>query len=365
MKIGYLLRYYPTLTETFVHDEIAGVAARGVRPWIGALGARADGALRAGPDPAPVCRIGRPWAARLRGPRTAAARQLAAWQRPKDAARLDALRAVLGDTDLLHAHFAGENAELAWALHAEGGPPYTVTVHAVDLFKPRPSLDTVLGAASAVLTVSAYNEALLQARGISARLVRCGPAPGPGPAPPQDGPGLRLLFVGRDTPKKGLDTLLAAMALAPPGVSLTVVGPPPRPATPAVVFAGPLPAPAVRAAIAAHDAVVLPSRRAADGDQDGIPVVLMEALAQARPVLTTPVSGIPELVDDTVGWLVPPDDPAALAAAFSAAADPDARRNRGAAGPARLAARGFTLDAQVDGVITAWRSVLSALALGR
>ena len=363
MKVGYLLRYYPTLTETFVHDEIGAVAGRGFRPWIAALGARADGAHRAGPDPAPVHRIGRPWVSRLRGLRTAAARQLAAWQRPKDAARLDALREVLGDTDLLHAHFAGENAELAWALRAEGGPPYTVTVHAVDLFKPRPSLDAVLGAASAVLTVSAYNQTLLQSRGISARLVRCGPATVGPPVPPQDGPGLRLLFIGRETPKKGLDTLLAAMALTPSDTTLTVVGPALRPAAPAgVTFVGPLPAPAVRDAIDAHDLLVLPSQRAPDGDQDGIPLVLMEALARGRPVVTTPVSGIPELIDDTVGWLVPPADPKALATAICAARDPTARRNRGAAGPARLMAGGFTLDAQVDGVITAWRSVFAGLA---
>ncbi len=365
MRVGYLLRYYPALTETFVRSEIAGVVARGVDAWIGALGARDDGAPCDGPDPAPVRRIGRPWHARLRGPGSAAARQLAAWQRPKDAARLVALRAAARGTDLLHAHFAGENAELAWALHAETGLPYTVTVHAVDLFKPRPSLGAVLGAAAAVLTVSAYNQALLAARGVESAVVRCGPPLG-APLPPRDGPGLRLLFVGRDVPKKGLDTLLTAMESAPDGVSLSVVGAPARAAAlPRVRWCGPLPPAAVRAAIDAHDLLVLPCRRAPDGDQDGVPLALMEALARGRPVLTTPLSGIPELVDDAVGWLVPPDDPRALGQAIAAAQDPAARRNRGAAGPAQLRARGFTLDAQVDGVLTAWRSVFTALAPAR
>ena len=52
---------------------------------------------------------------------------------------------------------------------------------------------------------------------------------------------------------------------------------------------------------------------------EGLPVVLMEALALRRPVITTWIAGIPELVDSEVGWLVPPGDAAALADAIRAA----------------------------------------------
>jgi glycosyltransferase involved in cell wall biosynthesis len=60
----------------------------------------------------------------------------------------------------------------------------------------------------------------------------------------------------------------------------------------------------------------LPCRVLEDGDRDGIPNVLAEAMACGLPVVTTPVSGIPELVEDGInGLLVPPDHPEAIAAA--------------------------------------------------
>jgi glycosyltransferase involved in cell wall biosynthesis len=62
---------------------------------------------------------------------------------------------------------------------------------------------------------------------------------------------------------------------------------------------------------------VLPCVQTENGDQDGIPVSLMEAMVLKVPVITTPVSGIPELVTDGVsGLLVPPHDPSSLAAAL-------------------------------------------------
>ena len=62
---------------------------------------------------------------------------------------------------------------------------------------------------------------------------------------------------------------------------------------------------------------VLPCRVADDGDMDGVPVVLMEAMAMAIPVVSTTVSGIPELIcHETSGWLVPQQDPVALADAL-------------------------------------------------
>jgi glycosyltransferase involved in cell wall biosynthesis len=62
----------------------------------------------------------------------------------------------------------------------------------------------------------------------------------------------------------------------------------------------------------------------------------MEAMAAGLPVISTAVSGIPELVDESVGWLVPPDDDAALRRALDAARDPRERRRRGAAARARV-----------------------------
>ena len=69
-----------------------------------------------------------------------------------------------------------------------------------------------------------------------------------------------------------------------------------------------LPPSQIPAALAEAQVFALPCRIADSGDRDGIPVAMMEAMAAGLPVVTTPVSGIPELVDDTVGWLVPTDD---------------------------------------------------------
>jgi colanic acid/amylovoran biosynthesis glycosyltransferase len=106
--------------------------------------------------------------------------------------------------------------------------------------------------------------------------------------------------------------------------------------------------------MAAASVLVLPCRRAASGDMDGVPMVLMEAMAMGRPVVTTSLSGIPELVDASVGWLVPPEDPAALVRALREATSREECARRGERGPARLRERRFTLEDQVAGVLAAW-----------
>lgn len=359
----YLLRYYPTLTETFVQDEIVGMQTAGVDVRVAALGARADGALARDLPAVPVLRVPRrPLTGRLRTA-TPGMRWLATHQRTKDAARLPWLAARIADVDVVHVHFAGEAAEWACALRRDGGPPYTVTVHAADLFKPRPAFDTVLSEAAAVFTVAAHHAALLGARGHAARLARCGPVlPDWRLPPPPAGP-LRALFIGRDVPKKGLDILLRAWR-PDPGDQLTLVTDRQVAGDPTIVSPGLQTRADVRAHMARSNTVVLPCRQAPDGDLDGVPVALMEALAAGRPVISTTVSGIPELVDDGVGWLIPPDDPAALRRALGAARDPIERAHRGARGPGRLADRGFTRAAQVEAVLSGWRQVPSLRTCG-
>jgi glycosyltransferase involved in cell wall biosynthesis len=90
---------------------------------------------------------------------------------------------------------------------------------------------------------------------------------------------------------------------------------------------------------------VLPSRR------EGLPVVVLEAFALARPVIATRVGGTPDVVrDGDTGWLAPPEDPAGLARALlAAAADPAARAERGARGEA-LVAEHYSMEALVDRV---------------
>lgn len=86
------------------------------------------------------------------------------------------------------------------------------------------------------------------------------------------------------------------------------------------------------------DAVVLPSVPTDEGDQEGVPVSLIEAMAAGVPVVSTLSGSIPELVTDGAGLLVPPRDPAALAAALERLRDPELRRRLAAAGRARVEA---------------------------
>lgn len=161
------------------------------------------------------------------------------------------------------------------------------------------------------------------------------------PAPParhwrQASDPLQLMSVGRLVEKKGFDRLIAALALLPADLDwhwthigggglkdllqdLAVdAGIDQR-----ISWCGACAQPEVIAAMRKSDLFVLPSRVAADGDRDGLPNVLMEAASQLLPILSTPVSAIPEFISSGTHGLLSDDAPAALADAItSLARDP-------------------------------------------
>ena len=166
---------------------------------------------------------------------------------------------------------------------------------------------------------------------------------------------LRVVAVGRMVPKKGFDVLVEAVAeLTARGVGLELViagedGP--DAATirrlvadrcpDAVQFTGPLSQCELLALYRGADVIALACRVDADGDRDGIPNVMVEAMAAGLPVVSTAVSGIPELVrDGENGLLVPPEDPGALASALlRLATDGSLRQRLAAAGRETVAER--------------------------
>jgi len=354
MKVGYVLRWFPARSETFVAREIDAVRALGVDVEVASLGARddTDGALNVGAPVFPAPR-GTERLRHLAGLQ-ARDRALLRWQRPKDVARLPWLRRLAHERgwERLHVHFAGEALEVAWA--AQTGLPLSVTVHASDLFRPRPSLPTLLPHCQVVTVCEHHRRWLARHHAVSAQVVRCGVDSDAFPEPAVvDGPGpLRLICVARDVPKKGLDQLARCL---PDDAILRLVAPCPRLEGPRVTV-GALPAAAVPAALAAAQAFVLPCRVAPDGDRDGVPVALMEAMAAGLPVVSTAVSGIPELVDDSVGWLVPPDDDAALHRALLDAGDATQRRIRGVAARARIR-QGWSIASAAQQLEALWTSV--------
>jgi glycosyltransferase involved in cell wall biosynthesis len=158
---------------------------------------------------------------------------------------------------------------------------------------------------------------------------------------------VRFLTVGRAVAKKGIDTILSALSLLPPEMDWhwTHIGGGPlreqlsRQAEEQGIagrctFLGARPQEEVLKAYRESDVFVLPCRVEPSGDRDGLPNVLVEAQSQCLPVVSTPISGITELVEDGVnGLLVPPDSPHDLADSLARLAkDPDLRARLGRAG---------------------------------
>ena len=371
--ILYVLRYFPTLSETFVYREINELVRRGFDVRIAAIGERSDGVLQ---DEAPTVPVLRPPAGlggtKVVGPLARAlarpiARREWAWLRqrypPKVAARVLwlAMEAERLGVVRVHAHFAGEAAEWGRCIAAILGVPYGVTVHAVDLFRPRDSLPRIVAEARPLIAVAHHHRQVIADRyGALAEVVRCGVDPSRYLAPrvQRSKPVLRVVCVARYAAKKGVDALVRAVEELPMDVALRLIGDAPARLASDRTTVGALPPSQVPGALARADVFALPCRIAEDGDRDGIPVALMEAMAAGLPVITTDISGIGELVDEQVGWLVPPDDPQALTVALLQAAASEAERvRRGRAGRERISARGFTVAAQVDGLLAAWGSV--------
>ena len=184
----------------------------------------------------------------------------------------------------------------------------------------------------------------------------------------------RILSVGRFQPKKGFDVLLRALALVRHHAVLTLVGYGPEEQRlrrlaralrleDRIRWIGQVDHLAVRSLYRENDLFVLASRIARDGDRDGLPNVVVEALSQGLPVVASRVSALPEIVEDGVnGRLVPPEDPAALAAALSELTeDPVARRRMGAAGIHRVA-EGWDVEVGVTQLLTLLRRVLGEVS---
>jgi glycosyltransferase involved in cell wall biosynthesis len=182
------------------------------------------------------------------------------------------------------------------------------------------------------------------------------------PAPPvreerQAQDPLRLMSVGRLVEKKGFDRLIAALALLPQDLDWhwTHIGggglndllqdmAEDAGIAQRITWCGACDQPEVIKAMRASDLFVLPSRVAADGDRDGLPNVLMEAASQLLPILSTPVSAIPEFIDSGRHGLLSDDAPAALAAAIiSLAQDPKMAAEMAEAALQRLR-RDFGMD---------------------
>lgn len=256
----------------------------------------------------------------------------------------------------LHAHFCHTPASVALFASELTGLPFSFTAHAKDIYTSAPDqLARKIERASFVVTCTHYNAEYLSQiasnrqtfppeNGSRAEIYTGQPATpihtiyhginpdfftfAP-PAPPDSK--LRILSVGRLVPKKGYDDLIRALSLLDRDAldfHLTHIGEGESASEikrqaeeaglgPKISFLGTLSHEEVLNHYREAHCFVLACKVAKNGDRDGIPNVIAEAMACGLPVIATRVSAIPELVvDGETGILVPPGDPQALAAAL-------------------------------------------------
>ena len=379
-RVGYVLKMYPRFSETFIVHEILQQEALGTHVEIFSLRLPIDGRFHEllARVQAPVTYLSREHRASLfwSGLRAAAA------EVPQVADHLDELLAAPEDVALaavelagavrrsglehLHAHFGSIAADVARIAARLTGITWSFTAHAKDIFHDAvvpAELATKLREAHTTVTVSEYNRRHLQREfGAAADRVtrlynsvdlQAFPFATKGETAGPD----RIAAVGRLVEKKGFGDLLTAVAeLVGAGreVHVDLVGTGPLEATlrerigelglgDVVTMHGALPQSRVREIVAAADVFAAPCVVGADGNRDGLPTVLLEALALGTPCVSTPVTGIPEIVrHEETGLLAPESDPAALGQAIARVLDDPET----AAGWARAARR--LLEADFD-----------------
>ncbi len=362
MSFAYLLESFPDPTKTFVFREVAGAVRQGLAPQIFSVRTPSaeERALYEGAA-LPVTYL--PAEAELRaqidGERAAFSsrqrKELSHWRGVKgESTRV--FEALWLGRELrargvrhVHAHFAGLAARTAWLVRRLWGIGYSFTGHADDIFSPEPraiSLELLVQNARLVATETDYSRERLEKEFAAARGKTFRVFNGIGEesfaddgdrAHRPDGPDgskatPRIVSVGRLVEKKGFPTLLAACArLREQGVAhaLEIIGSGPMEAelrarvaelglAETVTLHGAKPQSFVRERLAAARVFALAAQREGDGGSDNLPTVIMEAMAAARPVVSTRVAGIPEMVEPGVtGAFVAENDPAALAEALA------------------------------------------------
>ncbi len=354
--IGVLVKMYPKLSETFILEEILGLERLGISLSLYSLTPSSDAIAH--PDVARVkARCAQLPAvsglaflsyayrhcALLLTSRSGYGRAVDhAWRRGVQGLK-DLLRAGWLAYEMrrdgvmhLHSHFISEPADIADLVSRILTIPFSISAHAKDIYLSAPDdLRRRLESARFTVTCTRANLDQLSALSPVASIHRLYHGVDhqvfhPSRRRTNDGVPL-IVSVGRLRIKKGLDCLIDACAiLRDQGQPLlcVIVGYGEEhdrlcdqiaelSLDERIRLAGKLTREQVIEAYARASVYVQPARIAADGDRDGIPNVLLEAMAMGLPVVASAVSGIPELVNDGInGLLVPPDDPGKLAQAI-------------------------------------------------
>ncbi len=364
-RIGYLVNTYPRPSHSFIRREIAALERFGFS--IHRFSMRSD--EQSLTDPADLAEhakterildlggrrlITNLLRQALRHPKGAAKGLRLAWKRARGGessfmrqfiylaeGATVALRANALGLSHIHAHFGTNSTRVAAYSRLLGGPRYSFTVHGPEEFDGPMTLDLgeKIKSSQFCAAISSYGRSQLfrwtePEHWRNVKVVHCGIelANWPEPSPMPQGEVLRMVAIGRFAEQKGFGLLIKAFADAHrrnPALHLSLVGDGPlRPQIEAMLrqegiegaveLLGWQDENGVRKALAASHLLVVPSFA------EGLPVVIMEAMACARPCIATYVAGVPELVrPGAEGWLVPAGDSDALVAAMLDAAQTD------------------------------------------
>ena len=401
-KIGYVVKAWPRLSETFILNEILSLEQRGVPIRIFAV-READ----AGPCHGKVaqvrakvtCLAMRPhWKQVVKANLRFLGREPGRYLRlllhviaakvirrrfgpPRHFFQAAYLADILSrePVDHLHAHFASTPARVALLAHRLTGIPFTFTAHAKDIYlSNHEAFRAKLEGARAVVTCTQYNREFLSERygtlcdgrihcvyhGIDVSQFQF--------VSPRNVETSRpiILSVARLVEKKGLEDLISAADILRRrgrAVQVEIIGSGPRRETlkaqvkrlglgDCVRLLGAQAHETVCVAYQRASVFALPCVIASDGDRDGIPNVLLEAMASGLPVVSTPVSGIPEVIEPGVnGLLVEPNNPAALADAIDKLLASYGLRERLAQSARAKVESAFSLDASAERLLALFR----------
>jgi colanic acid/amylovoran biosynthesis glycosyltransferase len=365
LRVGYVLKMYPRFSETFILSEILAHEAAGTEVHIFSLMHPADGrfhadlarvraavnyipgsGLKAAPFWGTICRAGES------NPRI--------WERlatvPANESEEIYQASVVAEAvrqrgiSHLHAHFATSATTVAMHAAAIAGVGYSFTAHAKDIYidsVDEPGLRRKMREAAAVVTVSDYNLAYLRSRfgpdaarvrriynGLDLRQFAY--------QEPRERPSV-ILGIGRLVEKKGFEDLVSACELLRSRgreFSCQIIGDGPLAGPLAEMISrlkledrvrmlGPLPRDQVIVRLRSAAALAVPCVVGTDGNRDGLPTVLLEAMALGTPCAATDVTGLPEVVrDEETGLLLGERQVQALADALERLLDDAALRVR-------------------------------------
>jgi glycosyltransferase involved in cell wall biosynthesis len=389
LRVAFVLKGYPRLSETFIAQEIAALERRGLQLTIVSLRQPTDARRHPVHDEIRAPLLYLPeylWREPLR--------VLRAWWRVRQFHSYKKIRALWlrdlrrdptpnrirrfgqalvlaaelpADVTHLHAHFLHTPASVARYAALLRGLPWSGSAHAKDIWTtPEWEKREKLASCEWLVTCTAANRDHLAALAPPGRvelvyhgvdLARFSRQPSS-----RDGDPVVILSVARLIEKKGIDVLLEALARISPALrwKFVQVGDGPLKGSldhqartlglsEKITWRGALTQDELLVEYRNADLFALASRIARDGDRDGLPNVLLEAQSQGLACVATRVSAIPELVrDGHTGLLVEENDPDALARALEALISSPARRQAlGAAGQARVM-QTFGLDANVE-----------------